>query len=179
MNIHLIREYVVLSQWYSLSIVAMLYMLCLFTQCSTKWWQTYQRQSAWAAGWGLEEGCAVWFFGWRSVYSDSSHRSSGSPHPASPPAKCVKTTHTNTQVKSWKTYLVFLTIPGFLWLWYIIVVPKKIVLSQHFYNSSRGVTHLEAAQGEIRCVCFDATHPININTAESSSHKHEIAEKSK
>lgn len=68
---------------------------CLQTQSSTKWCRTYQRRSAWAADWGLEEGCVVWSFGWRSVYSDSSHRSSDSLHRASPPERW-RATHVKT-----------------------------------------------------------------------------------
>lgn len=48
---------------------------------------TYQRQSAWAAGWGSEAGCGVGSSGWRSVCSGSFHRSSGSLHPASLPTR--------------------------------------------------------------------------------------------
>lgn len=64
---------------------------------------TYQRRSAWAADWGLEEGCVVWSFGWRSVYSDSSHRSSGSLHRASPPATHI----TERFHKLWNVLVLF------------------------------------------------------------------------
>lgn len=65
---------------------------------------TCQRRNAWAAGWGLEGGCAVWSCGWRSAYSDSSHRSSGSPHPASPPARQQATMVTSPETSSRSPY---------------------------------------------------------------------------